>query len=255
MENVAHLINLRVLDLSFNKIRKIENISTLVNLEKLYLSSNKITKIENLETLTKLKLLELGENRIRQIEGIDLMSDLEELWLGKNKISELALPSLPKLQRLSIQSNRLQSLEATEEKSIFLNCPALQELYASHNRIPNIPEDIAKLSQLTTLDLAVNVIKNIDAVRRLKNVEELWLHDNEVQGRDDIQCLAGLDKLQTLYLERNPIHQNLGPGYRQAILKVVPGILQIDALLLNAKVSIIQHSDVSKPAPNPIIRR
>ena len=64
---IGHLVRLKVLDLSFNNIKKIENIGSLICLEKLYLSNNKIEKIEGLENLNRLKVLELGSNRIRKI--------------------------------------------------------------------------------------------------------------------------------------------------------------------------------------------
>lgn len=56
---------LRTLDLSFNRIRKIENLDRLLNLKKLFLPANKIAKIENLDQLVNLELLELGDNKIR----------------------------------------------------------------------------------------------------------------------------------------------------------------------------------------------
>lgn len=55
----------RILDISFNRLKKIENLGTLKKLKKLYLCSNKIEKIENLEQLENLESLELGDNRIR----------------------------------------------------------------------------------------------------------------------------------------------------------------------------------------------
>lgn len=55
----------RILDLSYNSIRKIEQIAHLVKLVKLFLCNNKISAIENIETLTELVMLELGGNRIR----------------------------------------------------------------------------------------------------------------------------------------------------------------------------------------------
>lgn len=119
----------RVLDLSFNNIRRIEHLETLVNLRELFLSSNKITKvrappkqgqarersgarvsndkaaaiiwglvalcafafaqIEGLSTLKELRTLELGSNRIRVVEGIENLTNLTELWLGRNKITRL----------------------------------------------------------------------------------------------------------------------------------------------------------------------
>jgi len=55
----------RLLDLSFNRIKKIENINHLHKLIKLFLVNNKITEIENISQLTELTMLELGANRIR----------------------------------------------------------------------------------------------------------------------------------------------------------------------------------------------
>ena len=55
----------RSLDLSFNRLTKIENLGSLTRLRKLFLIHNKITKIENIDHLVDLEMLELGSNRIR----------------------------------------------------------------------------------------------------------------------------------------------------------------------------------------------
>lgn len=60
-----YILNCRILDISFNRLRKIENLSTLTKLRKLFLCSNKISKIENLDALINLETLELGDNRLR----------------------------------------------------------------------------------------------------------------------------------------------------------------------------------------------
>jgi Leucine-rich repeat (LRR) protein len=53
------------LDISFNRLGKIENLESLVGLQKLFLISNKIQTIENLSSLNGLTMLELGDNKIR----------------------------------------------------------------------------------------------------------------------------------------------------------------------------------------------
>ena len=60
-----NLIYFRSLDLSFNRLTKIENLGNLTRLRKLFLIHNKITKMENLDHLVNLEMLELGSNRIR----------------------------------------------------------------------------------------------------------------------------------------------------------------------------------------------
>lgn len=55
----------RTLDISFNRVRKIENLEGLINLKKIFLCANKISRIENLNHLKNLEHLELGDNKIR----------------------------------------------------------------------------------------------------------------------------------------------------------------------------------------------
>ena len=89
LENLSGLVNLKMLDVSHNMLRRIEGLEELVrsaptswkpkfvmktcwtafinSLERLYLVSNKISKIENLECCPKLNMLELGDNKIRKV--------------------------------------------------------------------------------------------------------------------------------------------------------------------------------------------
>jgi hypothetical protein len=55
-------VNLCWLDLSFNKITKIESLEKLVNLVDLSLFNNQIEVIENLENQTNLNVLSLGKS-------------------------------------------------------------------------------------------------------------------------------------------------------------------------------------------------
>lgn len=62
----------RVLDISFNRIRKIENLDGMTKLKKLFLCANKISRVENVNHLKSLELLELGDNKIRVRSGFFL---------------------------------------------------------------------------------------------------------------------------------------------------------------------------------------
>lgn len=61
------LVNLTILDVGDNKIRKIEGIETLTNLTEFHAAKNKLTKIEGLETLTNLVLIAMQANFIQEI--------------------------------------------------------------------------------------------------------------------------------------------------------------------------------------------
>lgn len=79
-----------MLDVSFNKIKRMNGYSTLVNLKELYFANNKIRQItEGMRNLTRLEYLELGFNRIRKIKNLEYTTNLQHLWLGKNKITTI----------------------------------------------------------------------------------------------------------------------------------------------------------------------
>ena len=242
IENIAHLRNLTVLDLSFNKIRLMDSLATcnFLQLERLYLSSNKITDVEGIFHLTNLKMLELGSNRIRSVPPeIASLVHLEELWLGKNKITSMTLPPLPRLRHMSLQNNRLE----VWEPAFFQNLSGLTHLYLGHNNLPDLPEEFALLTNLVEVDLVRNAITLIKPLPELKKLEELWMNDNKIEDLQQISHLEAFCALKTIYLERNPM-QDLGnkeaeQRYREAILKAVPHIQQIDAERVDFEVKVI----------------
>jgi hypothetical protein len=61
-------VNLKWLDLSFNRITKIEGLDTLVKLEDLSLADNHITIIEGLDNLSELNVFSFGNNMVRYHE-------------------------------------------------------------------------------------------------------------------------------------------------------------------------------------------
>lgn len=120
----SHLLALipyshRHLDLSYNRLRKIENLGALKKLRVLYLVHNKIRRIEGLEGNLELELLELGariispallnvslcagDNRIRKLESVNHLSKLRQLYVGKNKITKIdGIDKLTNLHTLSL---------------------------------------------------------------------------------------------------------------------------------------------------------
>ncbi|KAL8435569.1 hypothetical protein ACSSS7_002414 [Eimeria intestinalis] len=245
---------LQQLELYQNSIGRIDNIQHLLHL----LEAVVFQGIEGLSTLTELRLLELGSNRIREVEGIENLTKLTDLWLGKNKITDMKLPPLPELERISLQSNRLEAWNVT----FFEQCPKVRELYLSHNNLPSPPKEISQQTELTVLDLGCNRVEEVEAVAPLSHLQDLWghtllaealveysclrvlqLNDNKLDTIEKCRCLKDLPALETLYLERNPLHANLGPGYRQAVTDVLPRLGQLDALLLHTSVKVVQHPE------------
>jgi len=78
------------LDLTANRIEKIQNIGHLINLQKICFRQNLIDKIENLETLTSLRELDLYDNKLKKIQNLTLPS-LTYLDLSFNVIKKLKM--------------------------------------------------------------------------------------------------------------------------------------------------------------------
>lgn len=186
--------------------------------------------------MLELRVLELGSNRIRQVECIENLSKLEELWLGKNKITSMKIPtSLTSLRLVSLQSNRLSEWDES-----ITELPALEELYLGHNKLPAPPAGLLKrVRNLQILDLAGNVVEKLDWLVETPELTDLWLNDNKIAERTEVEHLKSAAKLETvrpkrrytqIYLERNPFERGLGPAYRGFVLAIRPDLKQLDAL-------------------------
>lgn len=70
----------------------------------------------------------------QEIDDLSGMPALTSLWLGRNKIGALqGLDSVPNLQQLGLQSNRLTTLGAGLAPVV-----GLRELYVSHNGLTSL---------------------------------------------------------------------------------------------------------------------
>ncbi|KAK9451469.1 uncharacterized protein V1518DRAFT_369992 [Limtongia smithiae] len=217
--------NIESLDLSFNKIKKINHVSHLHSLRNIYFVQDKISKIENLDGLTNLINLELGGNRVRKLENLEKLTALTQLWVGKNKITKFEnLSPLRNLKILSIQSNRLTKIEGLEDLL------SLEELYMSHNGLTKI-EGLEKNTNLTVLDIQNNMIKHVENVSHLSNLQEFWATSNQFESFEEIESeLKHIDALETVYFEGNPLQRKNLTTYRNKVrLALGPGIRQIDA--------------------------
>ena len=100
----------RQLDLSFNRIKKIENLEAITKVKKLFFVQNKITKIENISHMTELTMLELGANRIRVSYILDDQTQVDSKPAGQPEQASLnqcqlkATINSPKISALCIHS-------------------------------------------------------------------------------------------------------------------------------------------------------
>ena len=120
MRNVAGEIEGAKLAMQFcidNHIEEIGNLKKLYNLKVLDLSHNKITSMNGIENLYKLKVLYLMNNKIYKLCNLNDLLQLEYLILDKNKISDISkIPVKIKYIDLGRQEIDLKDYKNTENK-------------------------------------------------------------------------------------------------------------------------------------------
>ena len=94
LQGLENCLNLKILNLSGNKIKDISEIWGLARIEELYLDNNKIGYIENLVNLKNLKILDLSNNRIDDISSLFNLDKLEFVNLLNNPVSEVQIREL-----------------------------------------------------------------------------------------------------------------------------------------------------------------
>lgn len=158
----------------------IENLSQLVELKTLNLSFNRITKIEGIQNLKKLEVLELGKNFISDTDA--LQSDLNplmmlsELYLYMNEIRSLPENmNFPLLKIANFNHN-------TDLERISLGyCPFLDTLTASYCKINQLGS-LSGCPNLHQIDVSFNKLPTLESfvgpVAKCHNLQQLVFNDN-----------------------------------------------------------------------------
>lgn len=155
-----------------------EEIFDCLTLEKLDLSYNKISKIDKrLSLFQSLKYLDLSNNQLREIPPfLADLRQLEVLILSNNQLSEFpaVLTELPSLTILKIKANKIKSIPS----NIHL-LDKLEVLDLAFNPLEALPMEMAALRQLKVLVCTSNYFSDFPTVllemEQLEQVEHLDL--------------------------------------------------------------------------------
>lgn len=177
------LPQLEILLLSGNKLTKITG-QTLnnINVKTLDLSFNKIANIERNAFPNSLILLNLKKNELKKIDDNTFMNlkSLEMLILSKNKLKKLrksTFTGLSNLSKLDLSKNEIDTIEV----GTFDNLHELMFLYLKYNRLHVLDSVIFKyLINLTDLELEHNNLTALseDTFKSMPNLEEISIANN-----------------------------------------------------------------------------
>jgi internalin A len=88
LSGIEHFINLKNLDISWNKIKDVKKLSGLARLEYLKAFGNQIGSLAPLEKLVNLRSLNVGGNKLAKIDVLKNLVNLTSLYLDGNKIKD-----------------------------------------------------------------------------------------------------------------------------------------------------------------------
>jgi Leucine-rich repeat (LRR) protein len=204
-EQFRNLKNLRILNLSRNKIRSLpKDVFQGTRLEILDLSHNKFTVVPSpsfLEVGYTLRNLNMAENFLDHLDSTAFpTSYLISLNLAQNRLTILpdnSFVSLGKLLSLNVSQNVLQA----NFKELFHYLPDLRQLYLANCGLRSVP--LLPLTNLNVLSLSFN---NIDETtdkqfQYLEGLKILSLVNNSLTSMPGVR----LSLLRELDVSGNPI--------------------------------------------------
>ena len=105
------LTGFKLLNLSGNRIERVDGVSDLRDLAVLILSKNPLRTLDGIESLTLLKELEIQDSKISDLSRLKGLRELRTLNLAENAIADLRpLEKLDHVQHLDLTSNKVKSV-------------------------------------------------------------------------------------------------------------------------------------------------
>lgn len=62
---------------------------------------------------------------------------------------------------------------------------------------------------LELVDVADNQLESLEPLAKLENLTDIWANDNKISSWPEVDKLSNLPRLETIYLERNPIYKEV----------------------------------------------
>lgn len=202
LEPLAHLKNLKNVELYLNNIKKFDILIDLHSIEYVGLAGNPIETITYEDDSRTLKGLDLSGTKVTDLRMLRSFPYLEELYLGGNDIADITpLSELTSLKKLNLQKVSIHSFEPLRSLKNLETLNIRDSFYGSDDRIDGSPlSNLTNLKELTASRVLFKDYKFITSMRNLKML------DLSIGVFEDTNLLSGLSKLEELNLSMNRIH-------------------------------------------------
>ena len=183
-----------------------------------------LTDLGNVEMLRKLRNVDLSFNLMKEIPGSFGRLELLQVIVNNNMLTGLppAVWGHPSIVYLQVDNNNIGNIpeDSTIENAISLRTLSMSNnsismwpngisdlfigsLQLSGNQLGLIPPEVGKLTSTSILQLNNNAIHSISKeIGLLKGLEVLDVRNNSLTS---LEGFEGLDNLQELYLQGNPV--------------------------------------------------
>jgi Leucine-rich repeat (LRR) protein len=227
---LANLTKLLHVDLKNNRIKFVNHIYNLINLNVIEISFNKIEEI-NFSNLTKLTTLLMNDNQIENIETISNLNLLNKVDISNNRISKINFKKLTKLTFLNGSKNNIVNIETISSAS------NMKELYLDSNSIENA-KSIESFRELEKLDLSNNKIKSVQ-FKKFYNLQRVSMSYNELKN---IDSLFGLSNLRFINFSNNKIesiHNKLLDSSKRTIFEIDLSHNQLNSIEFDYEINVL----------------
>lgn len=200
---LKHCAALEILDLQANHLEVVSDQYLPTTISQLNLSENRLGKLQLKKTFPKLKILRLNRNKLTSFPKIKAAPALKTIALFQNKIKKWPKDSraIYGLEKLYLGRNLLKNIS---ENIGFLK--ALKYLDLSKNKLTELPNSLGACLQLRNLNLAGNQLSKLPtSLEKLSWLVDLDLSENNFEEAPKV--LQNLQRLDRLGLSRN----QLGP--------------------------------------------
>ena len=221
LNNYPHLKHINI---SQNEVQNIDSIAAVPYLLTLNASTNLINSIElftDSNVLSFMQFVNLSNNKIVKFPAIQLPR-LRKLNLNENKIDSCEdFQGHPTLEVLELRKNKLKTCLGLRDM------PALRELYLAENKIKGLT-GLENLPSLKNLHLRQNLIKVL--VKPLPDLPAIFhfnVRENRIADVKQIKKFKYFTSLKSATIIGNPVTEELGDVKKELII-LLPQLTRIN---------------------------